>query len=267
MSDTLSMPRTVAVDLPAYAKLVYQYGRPIVLIVALIMSIPGEVHLAEVAGWDAVNLLGLWTVNVAWGMPVCVSVYAACSAVIADVAKRHGLPNRRSAMIGAYAALALALSAQDVSHWIRADFMGSSMLLVGAVSSIPPLVAFHMLHMAAAPETTETVVEVETGDEEDEFEDDENMASKGSRKGGRPGLTEEEVQAAIEQLKAAGTSVTPENLGQILNRAPRTARRYMAMMQRAELKAQREAAVKAQKAAELKTGGATQLDLGQAQTA
>ncbi|MFC9591562.1 hypothetical protein ACFTUC_17450 [Streptomyces sp. NPDC056944] len=256
----------MAIDLPAYAKLVYRYGRPVVLVVALLMSIPGEVHLAKVAGWDAVHLPGLWTINVAWGMPVCVSVYAACSAVIADVAKRHGLPNRRSAMIGAYAALALALSAQDVSHWIKADYMGSSFILVGAVSSIPPLVAFHMLHMAAAPETTETVVEVEIEADDDEFEEDEDVATKGPRKRGRPGLTEEEVQAAIKQLNEAGTQVTPENLGQILNRAPRTARRYMAMMQRAEMKARKEADLRAAKEAELKADE-LQLDFGQAQTA
>lgn len=235
----MPMPRTVAVDLPAYAKLVYTYGRPVVLIVALLMSIPGEVHLAEVAGWAHVDLFGLLTVNVAWGMPVCVSVYAACSAVIADVAKRHGLPNRRSAMFGAYAALALALSAQDVSHWIKADYMGTSWILVGAVSSIPPLVAFHMLHMAAAPEATETVVEVE----DVANEDDDDVTERPNRKSrpGRPGLELSEVEAAIESLRDAGQEVTPENLGQILNRAPRTARRYISMVQRAEKRAEKAA--------------------------
>ncbi|MFJ8699502.1 hypothetical protein [Streptomyces ardesiacus] len=236
MSDTLSVPRTVAIDLPAYAKLVYRYGRPVVLVVALLMSIPGEIHLAEVAGWEHVNLFGLWSVNVAWGMPVCVSVYAACSAVIADVSKRHGLPNRKSAMFGAYAALALALSAQDVSHWIKADYMGTSWILVGAVSSIPPLVAFHMLHMAAAPETTETVVEIE--EPEDAFEDDDDVTEGKSRKRGkpgRPGLDLAEVEAAVEKLNAAGEKVTPENLGQVLNRSARTARRYLSALKRQEM--------------------------------
>ncbi|MEU3437846.1 hypothetical protein [Streptomyces sp. NPDC006863] len=248
MSSTMPIPRTVAIDLPAYAKLVYRYGRPVVLVVALLMSIPGEIHLAEVAGWGHVNLLGLGPVNVAWGMPVCVSVYAACSAVIADVSKRHGLPNRRSATLGAYAALALALSAQDVSHWIRADYMGSSWLLVGAVSSIPPLVAFHMLHLAAAPESTASEVEIE--EPEAIFEDDGVAGESGrKRKPGRPGLTDEEVNEAIASLEAAGKDVTPENLGEVLGRAPRTARRYMAQMRRAEIRARKVAELEAEQQA------------------
>ncbi|MGW5773152.1 hypothetical protein ACWEVY_28870 [Streptomyces longwoodensis] len=250
------MSNTVAIDLPGYAKVVYRYGRPVVLIVALLMSIPGEVHLAEVAGWDHVQVWALGTLNVAWGMPVCVSVYAACSAVIADVAKRLSLPNRKSAVAGAVAALALALTAQDVSHWIKADYMGTSWVLVGAVSSIPPLVAFHMLHMAAAPESTESVVEIEDPADEEGGDD---VAKRPGRKGkpGRPGLSEAEVKKAIENLKTAGTEVTPENLGQILNRAPRTARRYLAMIERAERKARAE-----QKAAtEPQQSGALQLSI------
>ncbi|WP_328377081.1 hypothetical protein OHB13_12065 [Streptomyces sp. NBC_00440] len=228
---------TVSIDLPPYAKVVFKYGRPVVLLTALLMSIPGEVHLAKVAGWDSVNLLGLWTFNVAWLMPVCVSVYAACSAVIADVAKRLCLPNQRSAVAGAVAALLLALTAQDVSHLIQQDYMNTSWLLVGAVSAIPPLVAFHMLHMAAAPESTASEVEIE--ELEDTFEDDDDAAETPCRKGkpGRPGLSEDEVNKAIANLEAAGRDVTPETLGEVLGRAPRTARRYMAQMKRAELKA------------------------------
>ncbi|MFF3416780.1 hypothetical protein ACFYW9_19085 [Streptomyces sp. NPDC002698] len=229
---------TVSVDLPPYAKVVFRYGRPVVLLTALLMSIPGEIHLAEVAGWESVSMFGLFTLNVAWGMPVCVSVYAACSAVIADVAKRLSLPNRKSAQVGAVAALALALTAQDVSHWIRADYMGTSWILVGAVSAIPPIVAFHMLHMAAAPESTASEVEVEDV-ADDEFEADDDSAKGPRRKGkpGRPGLTEEEVNAAIESLEEAGKDVTPETLGKALGRAPRTARRYLKVIKRAEIPA------------------------------
>ncbi|MFD5689674.1 hypothetical protein [Streptomyces rubiginosohelvolus] len=248
MSSTMPIPRTVAIDLPAYAKLVYRYGRPVVLVVALLMSIPGEIHLAEVAGWGHVNLFGLGPVNVAWGMPVCVSVYAACSAVIADVSKRHGLPNHRSATFGAYAALALALSAQDVSHWIKADYIGTSWLLVGAVSSIPPLVAFHMLHMAAAPESTATEVEVE---EPEAILGGNEAAEKPGRKRkpGRPGLTDEEVTEAIIGLEAAGKDLTAKNLAEALGRAPRTARRYLAHMKRAEFKARKVAELEAEQQA------------------
>jgi hypothetical protein len=182
------------------------------------MSIPGEIHLAIVAGWSS---------DVAKLMPVCVSVYAACSAVIADVAKRRNLPTRKSALIGAGAALILALAAQDVSHLIEQDYMHSSAILVGIVSAIPPLVVAHMLHMAAAPENTASVVEVD--EPEDEFEGDEELAKGAPRKRrpGRPGLTEDEVNTAIERLRQAGQKVTPENLAKVLNRAPRTARRYL----------------------------------------
>lgn len=239
---------TVSIDLPGYAKAVFRYGRPVVLLTALIMSIPGEIHLAEVAGWQAVNILGL-TFNVAWLMPVCVSVYAACSAVIADVSKRLGLPNRKSALAGAVAALALALTAQDVSHLIQLDYMGTSWLLVALVSAIPPLVAFHMLHMAAAPESTASVVEVE--EPQDEFEDDEDVSEDKPRKRGkpgRPGLDLAEVEAAVEKLNAAGEKVTPENLGQVLNRSARTARRYLSILKRQEV-------------ADEKTAGTLQLSL------
>lgn len=245
---------TVSIDLPGYAKAVFRYGRPVVLLTALVMSIPGEIHLAQVAGWEAVSLLGL-TFNVAWLMPVCVSVYAACSAVIADISKRLGLPNRKSALAGAVAALALALTAQDVSHLIQLDYMGTSWLLVALVSAIPPLVAFHMLHMAATPESTASVVEIEEP-ELDEFEDDEDVAEKKPRrrgKPGRPGLELSEVEEAIKNLEAAGEQVTPENLGQVLNRAPRTARRYIAQIQRAEQRAA--------KVAEHQSAGALQLSI------
>lgn len=216
---------TVSIDLPWYAKLVFRMGRPVVLVAALLMSIPGEIHLAIVAGWSP---------DVAKLMPVCVSVYAACSAVIADVAKRRNLPTRKSALIGAGAALILALAAQDVSHLIEQDYMHSSAILVGIVSAIPPLVVAHMLHMAAAPENTASVVEVD--EPEDDFEDEhQDQAEKPrKRRRGRPGLTEAEVQVAIDRLNTAGEKVTPENLAKILNRAPRTARRYLSELKQQE---------------------------------
>ncbi|MEV0471032.1 hypothetical protein [Streptomyces prunicolor] len=221
---------TVSIDLPWYAKLVFKAGRPVVLVAALLMSIPGEIHLAIVAGWSP---------DVAKLMPVCISVYAACSAVIADVAKRRNLPTRKSALVGAGAALILALSAQDVSHLIEQDYMHSSAVLVAIVSAVPPLVVAHMLHMAAAPAVTASVVEVD--EPEDEFEDEEDVA-KGTprkRRPGRPGLSETEVQAAIERLQDAGEKVTPENLAKVLNRAPRTARRYLSTIERQEKKAEK----------------------------
>ncbi|WP_435270967.1 hypothetical protein [Streptomyces sp. 1222.5] len=221
---------TVSIDLPPYAKAVFKAGRPIVLLTALIMSIPGEIHLAEVAGWSRFSFFG-FSFNVSTLMPVCVSVYAACSAVIADVAKRLKLPNRRSALAGAVAALGLALAAQDMSHLIEQDYMHSSWVLVALVSAIPPIVAFHMLHMAATPESTASVVEVE---ELEDNEDQDVTKRPRKRKPGRPGLDPAEVEEAIEKLNAAGKKVTPENLGSVLNRSARTARRYLSEVRKAE---------------------------------
>jgi hypothetical protein len=219
---------TVTVDLPGYAKAVFRYGRPIVLAVALLMSIPGEIHLAEVAGWGLFST-GLGHINMATLMPVCVSVYAACSAVIADVAKRLHLPNRKSALVGAIVALALALAAQDISHLIQLNYMHTGWVLVAAVSAIPPLVAAHMLHMAAAPESTASEVEVQEPEEleDDDMNDETTQAGNARRRGGRKGLSVAEVEEAVKRLKEAGDEVTPETLGLILKRAPRTARRYL----------------------------------------
>jgi hypothetical protein len=223
---------TVSIDLPWYAKLVFKAGRPVVLVAALLMSIPGEIHLAIVAGWSP---------EVAKLMPVCVSVYAACSAVIADVAKRRNLPTRKSALIGAGAALVLALTAQDVSHLIEQDYMNSSGVLVAIVSAVPPLVVAHMLHMAAAPAVTASVHEVEEDDLQDEFEAGENgqlslidpETGQKRRRGrrGRPGKSEEEVLAAAEEVKAAGKKLTAPNLGEALGLSARQARRYMSVLE------------------------------------
>ncbi|MEU8948818.1 hypothetical protein [Streptomyces sp. NPDC048489] len=228
----------MTVDLPGYAKGMRRVGPPLVLAVALLMSIPGEIHLAEVAGWGRFSFFG-FGLNMATLMPVCVSVYAACSAVIADVAKRLNLPNRKSAITGAVAALILALCAQDISHLIQLNYMHTGWLLVGAVSAIPPIVAAHMLHMSAAPADTSSVHEVPEPEELEYDDEDDEMteAGNGRRRGGRKGLSLDEVEEAIRSLKDAGDDVTPENLAVILKRAPRTARRYLDKVKAAEAKA------------------------------
>ncbi|MGV9693397.1 hypothetical protein ACWDUX_30310 [Streptomyces sp. NPDC003444] len=232
----------VEIDLPWYARSVFRYGRPVVLVVALIMSIPGEIHLAEVAGWGRFPILG-YDLNVAALMPVCVSVYAACAAVIADVSTRHGLPGRKSAQAGAVAALVLALLAQDISHLIQQDYMGSSAALVGAVSAVPPLVVFHMLHMAAAPRKTATTVQVENpaeGDFEDELDDagSETATKRRSGRPGRPGKAPEAVVAAAEKVAATKKPLNAATLGAELGLSARQGRRYMAMLKEIEAKQQ-----------------------------
>ncbi|GAB2329244.1 hypothetical protein STREPTOSP366_44130 [Streptomyces variabilis] len=128
--------------MPWYARTVFTAGRPLVLVAALVMSVPGEIRMAELAGWHG------W---ITWLMPVSISAYAACAAVISEVRRRAQAPGRVTATIGAGAALGLALSAQVVAHLIDQGYMATSAVLVAVVSSVPPLVVAHMLHMAATP--------------------------------------------------------------------------------------------------------------------
>ncbi|MFI1799843.1 hypothetical protein ACH427_21160 [Streptomyces sp. NPDC020379] len=136
--------------MPWYARVVFTAGRPFVLVAALVMSVPGEIRMAQIAGWQG------W---VTWLMPVCVSAYAACAAVISEARRRLDLPGRVTATIGAGAALGLALSAQVVAHLIDRGYMASSAILVAVVSAVPPLVVAHMLHMAATPAAEQKAIE------------------------------------------------------------------------------------------------------------
>ncbi|MFI2673887.1 hypothetical protein ACH5AU_30765 [Streptomyces albidoflavus] len=140
----------MSLNMPWYARAVFTGGRPLVLVAALVMSVPGEIRMAELAGWHG------WTT---WLMPVSISAYAACAAVISDVRRRAEAPGRVTATIGAGAALGLALAAQVVAHLIDRGYMATSAVLVAAVSAVPPLVVAHMLHMAAMPADEVTAVE------------------------------------------------------------------------------------------------------------
>lgn len=131
-----------SMHMPWYARVVFTAGRPFVLLAALVMSVPGEIRMAEIAGWHGF---------VTWLMPVSVSAYAACAAVISEVRRRANLPGRVTATIGAGAALCLALSAQVVAHLTDRGYMQTSAILVAVVSAVPPVVVAHMLHMAATP--------------------------------------------------------------------------------------------------------------------
>ncbi|PPT14819.1 hypothetical protein [Streptomyces cinnamoneus] len=139
-----------SMHMPWYARVVFTAGRPFVLVAALVMSVPGEIRMAQIAGWHG------W---VTWLMPVSVSVYAGCAAVISEVRRRAKGPGRTTATIGAGAALGLALAAQVMAHLIDQGYMTTSAVLVAGVSSVPPLVVAHMLHMAATPPATMTAEE------------------------------------------------------------------------------------------------------------
>ena len=129
-------------QLPWYAKLVLKVGTPASVITALIMAIPGETSMARQAGWSD---------NYSAAMPICISIYAACAAVIANTKRKQRSPGWRGAFVGALLALGLALSAQAIAHLIAQHYMFWSAGLTVGVSCIPPLVVAHMLHMASTP--------------------------------------------------------------------------------------------------------------------
>ncbi|MFJ9771851.1 hypothetical protein ACIRVF_11455 [Kitasatospora sp. NPDC101157] len=218
---------TVSVDLPWFARATRKFGAPAAFAAALIMSVPGEIHLAEVAGWSG---------DFAKLMPVCVSVYAASAAVMADVARRFDLPGRKSAQVGAVLALILAILAQDISHLIQLNYMNSSAVLVAAVSAIPGLVVAHLLHMGRGPR--ETAIEVEAPDvpESDEDQEDGQLSLIDMKTGeakprrgkrGRPAVAPEVIEAAAKELQARGEKVTGAALGEALGLSRRTGARYL----------------------------------------
>ncbi|MFD8170602.1 hypothetical protein ACPCC3_12530 [Streptomyces cellulosae] len=84
-------------------------------------------------------------------MPICLSVYALSAGAIATYRRKMRLPGQATALIGALAALVLAMSAQSISHLIEQTYMAGSAFLTVAVSCVPPLVIGHLIHMAETP--------------------------------------------------------------------------------------------------------------------
>lgn len=127
---------------PWYIKAVLRIALPAACLAALYLSIPGEVALARTAGWSE---------HYAPAMPVCLSVYALAAGAISQYRRKLKLPGEGTALIGGVLALALAMSAQSISHLIEQSYMGTSAALVVAVSCVPPLVIAHLIHMAETP--------------------------------------------------------------------------------------------------------------------
>lgn len=129
---------------PWYARLATTAGRPAVLAATLIMSMPGEYHVAKFAGWS-----DPW----AYGMPFSLSAYAGIAAVVAAT-RPKGARGRVSATVGAAFAIALALAAQVVAHLVNTGHMDSNQAwLIAVTSMVPPAVLAHLLHLAATPTT------------------------------------------------------------------------------------------------------------------
>ncbi|MFF7534893.1 hypothetical protein ACFZB2_38275 [Streptomyces bobili] len=136
-------PRTPAPPAaPWYARLATTAGRPAVLAATLVMSMPGEYHVAKFAGWT-----DPW----AYGMPFSLSAYAGIAAVVAAT-RPKGARGRASATIGAGFAIVLALAAQVVAHLVQTGHMDHNQAwLIALTSMVPPAVLAHLLHLAATP--------------------------------------------------------------------------------------------------------------------
>ncbi|WP_405554306.1 hypothetical protein [Streptomyces sp. NBC_01171] len=127
---------------PWYARVATTAGRPAVLGATLIMSMPGEYHVARFAGWT-----DPW----AYGMPFSLSAYAGIAAVVAAT-RPKGARGRFSATVGAAFAIVLALAAQVVAHLVTTGHMDHDQAwLIAVTSMVPPAVLAHLLHLAATP--------------------------------------------------------------------------------------------------------------------
>lgn len=127
---------------PWYARVATTAGRPAVLGATLIMSMPGEYHVAKYAGWS-----DPW----AYGMPFSLSAYAGIAAVVAATRPKKAR-GRASATLGAGFAIVLALAAQVVAHLVETGHMDHNQpWLIAVTSMVPPAVLAHLLHLAATP--------------------------------------------------------------------------------------------------------------------
>lgn len=225
--------------LPLYARIAATGGRPVVLLAALAMSAPGEYQLAVMAGWSP---------SVAVLMPLVVSAYAAVAAVISATC-----PDSRSARIGAGMALLLALTAQVTAHLIMSGYLSVGPVMVAAVSAVPPLVAGHLMHLAAVGR--KGAERLSEGREDDRPTDRpteprknaerpfESVADTGPDMAGqsaeddRPSAqrspvtppSPEVIRTAIAALSADGRKVTGPMLAEHFGVSERTGRRYLAM--------------------------------------
>lgn len=135
-------PGTGSPRTPWYARFATTAGRPAVLAATLVMSMPGEYHVARFAGWS-----DPW----AYGMPFSLSAYAGIAAVVA-ASRPKGARGRFSATTGAVFAIVLALAAQVVAHLVNTGHMDHNQAwLIAVTSMVPPAVLAHLLHLAATP--------------------------------------------------------------------------------------------------------------------
>lgn len=217
---------------PFYARLTAVLSRPLVLMAALVISMPAEIQLARTAGFSH---------NFEYLMPLVLSLYSSASAVIATTRPR-GTKGRKSAIAGSGVALGMALSAQVVGHLISSGYMTSGPWLVAAVSSVPALAAAHMLHLAALPKSPVGVTPLESGHENEdepvngseaaEEETEATTIAAPRKKGaqGRPKPSLALIRQTAEALEKAGKSVSGPALAKSLGVSDRTGYRYRKMI-------------------------------------
>ncbi|WP_406491833.1 hypothetical protein OG936_01035 [Streptomyces sp. NBC_00846] len=222
----------MTMNTPFYARLTAAVSRQIVLISALLISMPAEVQLARASGFSGgYELL----------MPLVLSLYSAASAVIAANRPR-GTKGRTSAIVGSGVALGMALSAQVVGHLITSGYMTSGPWLVAAVSSVPALAAAHMLHLAHGAKAPVPVTSENLGqDIENKSEDDKGTRSVSTPDNaipvpvrpkpiGRPKPSIQAIREAADTLDKTGQKVTSSALAAWFNVSDRTGARYKGML-------------------------------------
>lgn len=210
---------------PLYARLTAALSKPLVLISALVISMPAEIRLARSSGF---------TGGFEFLMPLTLSVYSAASAVMAANRPR-GTKGRVSAIAGSGVALSLALSAQVVGHLISSGYMTSGPWLVAAVSSVPALAAAHMLHLAALPKSTVSVTEQDQGQEgsdsdESDTEDSPSDECLATLPKGRSKPSLAALRDAALNLDAVGEKVTAKTLAKAFKVSERTGARYLSAL-------------------------------------
>lgn len=140
---TASAGQVLESKIPVWIDQLPRVGWPLVAMAVMVMCAPGEHHLAHMAGWSE---------RLAWGMPAVMVAYAGIAASVAT-RRVKGTPGRKTAILGAWLSILLAMAAQPVSHMFVTGHWDSSpapVWIVWAVSLVPGGVLGHLMHVAAS---------------------------------------------------------------------------------------------------------------------
>lgn len=141
--DTPVDRSTLESRIPVWIDQMPRVGWPMVAVAVMVMCAPGEHHLAHLAGWST---------RLAWLMPAVMVAYAGIAASVAT-RRVKGTPGRRTAILGAWVSISLAMAAQPVSHMFVTGHWDSDpapVWIVWSVSLVPGGVLGHLMHVAAS---------------------------------------------------------------------------------------------------------------------